>query len=115
MAIRAFMLAGNNRIVPAFTIIQHKESKVLLCAIQSYFKCGALYEIKPNYVRFVVEVLSSLINIPHFERYPLHTIKREKCRLLREKQHHFESGRKTLLALIKNMKNTAELCNSSTI
>jgi hypothetical protein len=62
-------LKGNNRIVPAFTIIQHKESKDLLCAIQSYFKCGALYEIKPNYVRFVVEDISSLINIiiPHFE------------------------------------------------
>jgi len=73
-------LKGNNRIVPAFTIIQHKESKDLLCAIQSYFKCGALYEIKPNYVRFVVEDISSLINIiiPHFERYPLHTIKWEK-------------------------------------
>jgi hypothetical protein len=56
-------LKANNKVAPAFSIVQHKDSGGLLQEVQAFFNCGSIYNVQPNSVRFQVEDLSSLIEV----------------------------------------------------
>jgi hypothetical protein len=103
---------SNGRISPAFTIIQDANSADLLYKVKDFFGCGSIYEINEDTVRYNVSNLKDLIDIiiPHFNQYPLYTVKSghfkifsEVCNLLKAKEHKNDSGLKRITDLALNM------------
>ena len=104
---------------PSFSIGQGKhrssyESQThVLHRIESYFHCGSVRKYKRDgMMRYEVRNLSNLcdIIIPHFDRYPLLTQKKEDfnrfkdiCFMMRSKHHRNEQGLKTIIDLACDM------------
>jgi len=108
-------ITSNQRLKPSFTIIQHNESKSLLEAIKTFFGCGISYTYMDRgseRVRYQVDNLSDLLNIiiPHFDKYPLLTFKKERYVVFKEvveamqnKEHVITSRKEELINQIRDL------------
>jgi hypothetical protein len=101
---------------PSFSISQNKRSLEALKLIQAYFGCGGIrFSSYDQTYEYEVRSLSDLLNlvIPHFEKYPLQTSKRQDfekflwiCQQIRQSKH---LNKETLITII----DTAYLMNES--
>lgn len=86
---------------PSFSISQHKRSKAILIQIQEYFGCGGIrFSAKDQNYKYEVRSIQNLIKniIPHFEKYPL----------LTNKKQDFEAFRKICLLVHANKHRNSE-------
>lgn len=100
---------------PSFTVSQHARSKRALVALQDFFACGTIRQnTKDQTYKYEVRRLKDLLQkvIPHFERYPLATSKkndfdifRELCNSMKQLEHQSYSGLKTIIAMAYRMNN----------
>lgn len=104
---------------PSFSIGQgnhrtsYKSQTHILNRIESYFKCGSIRKYKRyGIMKYEVQKLSNLcdIIIPHFEKYPLLTQKKEDftkfkeiCLMMRSNHHRNEQGLKQIIDLACDM------------
>ena len=87
---------------PSFSISQHKRNKEIIFFIQKFYKCGGVrFSKKDQNYKFETRSIKDLMKIiiPHFQRYPLQTSKKEEfekfckiCRLIYSNQHLNKSG-----------------------
>lgn len=82
---------------PSFAVSQHRKNKEIILMIEKYFDCGGVrYSKRDQNYKFEVRSVDDLIKkvIPHFEKYPLLTSKKEdfdvfkKICLLIHSNHH---------------------------
>ena len=98
---------------PSFSISQHKRNKETIFFIQKFFQCGGVrFSKKDQNYKFEVRSINDLWKkiIPHFEKYPLQTSKKEEfkrfkelCKLIRSNQHLNYQGLKNILELSNNL------------
>lgn len=82
---------------PSFSVSQHKISKDIILFIQKFFECGGVrFSKKDNNYKFEVRGINDIMRkiIPHFEKYPLMTAKKDEfrrfkeiCKLISSNQH----------------------------
>ena len=93
---------------PSFAVAQNERSRAVLEQLQDWFKCGSIRYSK-NDQTFKYEVRSvgelAVRVIPHFERYPLWTAKKQDFELWRsivkameQKQHLEANGLQAIIA-----------------
>lgn len=87
---------------PSFSVSQHRRSKGIILWLQKYFGCGGVRYSKcdQNFkyeVRSIVDLMCKII--PHFEKYPLRTAKKEDfavfkeiCQLIYSNHHLSKEG-----------------------
>ncbi len=98
---------------PSFSVSQNADRGEVLSAIRDYFCCGGFRpDRSDNTIKFEVRDLASLIAkvIPHFERYPLISGKRQDfekfaaiCRLLERRRYLTREGLREIAALAVTM------------
>ena len=103
---------------PSFSVSQHQRSKDIILFLQRHFKCGGVrYSRRDQNFKFEVRSIKDLVEIiiPHFERYPLMTDKKEQferfaqiCRLIRASQHLSADGLKKIIALSEKLNETGK-------
>lgn len=94
---------------PSFSVSQHQRSRDIIIFLQKYFGCGSIrFSKKDRNYKFEVRSLTDLIQkvIPHFQKYPLKTSKREDfeifeqiCRIMNSKHHLSYDGIQKILKL----------------
>ena len=98
---------------PSFSISQHKRNKEIIFFLHDFFKCGGVRFSKSdqNY-KFETRSIKDLVKIiiPHFEKYPLQTSKKndfknftEVCRLIYYNQHLSQEGLIKIINLSDNI------------
>lgn len=100
---------------PSFTVSQHKRSREILDFLYRFFNCGGIrFNKRDQTYKYEVRSLQDLWGwiIPHFEKYPLHTTKREDfqhfktiCLLMRESKHLSQKGIEQIIDLAYRMNN----------
>ncbi len=98
---------------PSFSVSQNADRGEVLSAIRDYFSCGGFRpDRSDNTIKFEVRDLASLIAkvIPHFERYPLISGKRQDfekfaaiCGQLERRRHLTREGLREIAALAVTM------------
>jgi hypothetical protein len=100
---------------PAFTVSQHERSKDILSDLQRFFRCGTVrFNKRDRTWKYEVRSLSDLVAkiIPHFNRYPLKTLKgkdfllfKKVCRLMEQRKHLTVKGIKHIIRIAYGMNN----------
>ena len=100
---------------PSFSISQHERSKGILKKLQNFFGCGSMrFDSHDETYKYEVRSLDDLLVkiIPHFERYPLQTLKRidfEKfkviCDLMKQEKHRTRNGLEEIMNVAYTMNN----------
>lgn len=102
------------RILPIFCIDLHEKDLLLLERIRDYFNAGNIYKHKSNAVIYTVQSFYELNNniIPHFEKYPLLSIKRKNfflfklvLNLLNNKAQSSHEGLQKIINIRASMNN----------
>lgn len=92
------------KIVPIFTIgLDHKDLDILV-QLKAFFKIGQIYSSKRGIVYYTVGSMKDLIKyiLPHFDKYPLATLKLKDYLLFKEIVLLMEKGEhKSLPGLLK--------------
>ena len=94
---------------PSFSVSQHKRSKQVIVFLQQFFNCGGIRFSKrdQNYkyeVRSIKDLMAVII--PHFQKYPLMTDKKEEfekfaqiCKLINSNHHLSKDGLTKIIEL----------------
>ncbi len=100
---------------PSFNVGQHARSESILHELQRYFGCGSVrFDRHDQTYKYEVRSLADLIGriIPHFERVPLQTSKKNDfgslvriCRLMAAGEHHKKEGVIKIIHLAYQMNN----------
>jgi hypothetical protein len=103
---------------PSFSVSQHQRSKDIILFLHNHFKCGGVrYSKRDQNFKFEVRSIADLVEkiIPHFERYPLMTDKKEQferfaqiCKLVRANQHLSVGGLAKIIALSDEVNQTGK-------
>jgi hypothetical protein len=98
---------------PSFAVSQHRRNKEIILFLRDFFKCGGVrYSRRDQNFKYEVRSVKDLMTniIPHFERYPLRTSKRddflafkEVCRLIHSNHHLNPDGMKRIIELSATM------------
>jgi len=94
---------------PSFAISQHRRNKDIILFLRDYFKCGGVrYSRHDQNFKYEVRSIEDLMTIiiPHFEKYPLQTSKKndfdsfkEVCQLIYSNHHLNHDGMKKIIEL----------------
>ena len=92
----------NIEVRPSFSVSQHKRNKEIILFFHQFFKCGGVrFSIKDQNYKFEVRSIKDLVKviIPHFEKYPLLTSKKDEfarfrqiCQLINANRHLNKEG-----------------------
>ena len=93
------------KLQPFFTLGQDSVSLDLLKGLQTFFKCGKIYPVSPNYSRWMVSEKNLLIEkvLPHFETFPLIGVKNDhllifkRCLALLVRKTHRQGNVQTIV------------------
>jgi hypothetical protein len=98
---------------PSFSVSQHLRNKEIIFFLQKHFKCGGVrYSRRDRNYKYEVRSVSDLIDIiiPHFDKYPLKTSKKEEfdrfkaiCGLIHSNQHLNRTGLLKILELSEKL------------
>jgi len=98
---------------PSFSVSQHKISKDIILFIQKFFECGGVrFSKKDNNYKFEVRGINDIMRkiIPHFEKYPLMTAKKDEfkrfkeiCKLISSSQHLNHGGLTEIINLSQKL------------
>ncbi len=101
---------------PSFSVSQHRRSKEIILWLQKYFACGGVrYSKCDQNFKYEVRSISDLIRqvIPHFEKYPLQTSKKEDftifkeiCKLIYSNHHLSKEGLSRIIELSQKINIT---------
>ena len=98
---------------PSFSVSQHKRNKEIILFLQKHFNCGGVRFSKrdQNYkyeVRSIKDLMQKII--PHFEKYPLQTSKKEEfkrfveiCKIIYSNQHLSQKGMMKIIELSREL------------
>lgn len=94
---------------PSFSVSQHLRNEKILQRFRRFFKCGSIrYCRKDNTYKYEVRSVRELVTkiIPHFEKYPLQTTKKQSftqfckiCRILQQGKHLQPKGMQKVILL----------------
>ena len=98
---------------PSFAVSQHRRNKEIILFFQKFFGCGGIrYTRYDQNFKYEVRSVSDLIKkiIPHFEKYPLKTSKKddflafkEICWIIYSNHHLNPAGMKRIIELSKQV------------
>ena len=98
---------------PSFSVSQHKRSKDTILFLRDFFKCGGVrFSKRDQNYKFEVRSIDDLMEIiiPHFEKFPLQTCKKEEferfkkiCQLIYSNHHLNQDGLITILELSRRV------------
>ena len=98
---------------PSFSVSQNGDRAEVLYAIEAYFGCGRIRPDRSDHtLKWETRRLEDLLVrvIPHFERWPLMSGKRQDferfaavCRLMAEGSHRSRAGLKEIVVLAREM------------
>lgn len=101
---------------PSFSVSQHRRSKEIILWLQEFFKCGGVrYSKSDQNFKYEVRSISDLVLkvIPHFEKYPLQTAKKEDfavfteiCKLIYSNHHRSKEGLGRIIELSQKVNVT---------
>ena len=94
---------------PSFAVSQHRRSKDIILWLHRFFGCGGVrYSRSDQNFKYEVRSIADLVRkiIPHFERYPLQTSKKddfqkfkEVCLIVHSNHHLNQDGMRKVIAL----------------
>jgi len=103
---------------PSFSISQHKRNKEIIIFLHEFFKCGGVrFSKRDQNYKFEVRSINDLMKIiiPHFEKYPLQTSKKDDfqkfqqiCELIYSNQHLNKEGLMEILKLSEGVNVSAK-------
>ncbi len=103
---------------PSFSISQNRNRSQVLEMLKTYFDCGSLRpDRSDNTIKYEIRSLSDLINrvIPHFEKYPILSLKRKDfdlfakvCYLMLLGEHLTRSGFNSIIDLSYQMNESGK-------
>ena len=106
-------LKSGIEIRPSFSVSQHKRSQEIIFFLHRFFKCGGVrFSKRDQTYKFEVRSIDDLIKkiIPHFEKYPLQTSKKDDfekfkqiCKLIHSNHHLNKIGLMEILTLSRNV------------
>jgi len=119
----SFLVSFSNRpklsvgieVRPSFSVSQHKRSKNIIVELCKFFQCGSVrFSQRDQNYKYETRSLKDLVDIiiPHFEKYPLRTSKKEDfnlfrqiCLLMKKNKHLSAKGVKQIIRLAYQMNN----------
>lgn len=103
---------------PSFAVSQHRRNKEIIFCLRDFFKCGGVrYCKRDQNFKYEVRSVSDLMKkiIPHFDRYPLQTSKkedfqnfREVCKIIHSNHHLNQEGMKRVIELSGQINKTGK-------
>jgi hypothetical protein len=94
---------------PSFSISQHKRNKEIILFLHRYFNCGGVrFSKRDQNYKFEVRSTKDLVQIiiPHFDKFPLLTSKKEEferfkeiCKIIHSNHHLTKEGMNTVIQL----------------
>lgn len=98
---------------PSFSVSQHKRNKEIILFFHKHFKCGGVrFSKRDQNYKFEARSVKDLIKIiiPHFEKFPLLTSKKEEferfkeiCKIIYANHHLSKEGMGKVLELSKQV------------
>jgi len=98
---------------PSFALSQHKRNKEIVFFLKDFFKCGGVrFSRSDQNYKYEVRSIKDLVKtiIPHFEKYPLQTSKKndflvfkEICGLIYSNHHLNSEGMKKIIELSQRL------------
>jgi len=94
---------------PSFSISQHERNKEIILFLQQHFRCGGVrYSRRDQNYKFEVRGINDLMKIiiPHFNKFPLLTSKKDEfkrfeeiCKIIYSNQHLSQKGMEKIIEL----------------
>jgi hypothetical protein len=103
---------------PSFSVSQNRRNLSIIKLLHRYFQCGAVrYSRRDENYKYESRNISDLVQfvIPHFQKYPLRTNKKEDfelfrtiCIMIRSSQHLNRSGLQKIITLAYQMNESGK-------